>query len=112
MSKDTQEAKVIDWKETKLFQNCIDNRIKPYNYSLDKKYFTEKEIDHVIKMMQKPDKSSEIKKYTKGLYLKSALTLYKLVEYCELQTTKYYGQVMGLYTGTESFTTSIQSVLA
>ena len=35
---------------------------------------------------------------TKAFYLKSSLTLYKLVEYCELDFDTFYHQIMEMYT--------------
>ena len=80
-----------------MYQNTLNGRLKPYNYTHDSKYFTEKEIDYVIEMIQKREKDFVKANLIKAFYFKSSLTLFKLVEYCELSNTKYYDQVMELY---------------
>ena len=80
-----------------MYQNTINNRLKPYNYNHDPKYFTEKEIDYVIEMIQKRESDFIKANLIKAFYFKSSLTLFKLVEYCELSSTRYYDQVMELY---------------
>lgn len=76
-----KEVKIIDWKETLLYKNCISGRLKPYNYIHDPKYFTENEIDYVIEMIQQRLDDFMKDNLIKAFYLKSSLTLYKLVEY-------------------------------
>lgn len=90
-------VKVIDWKETTLYQHCIDNRVKQFNYSHDPKYFTESEIDYVVQMIQERQEDFIRDNLLKAFYLKSSLTLYKLVEYWELTGTRYFDQIMSLY---------------
>ena len=46
------KLKVIDWKQTKFYTNCVSGKLKPYNHSHDPKFFTESEIDYVIDMIQ------------------------------------------------------------
>lgn len=88
-------SKMIDWKNTQIYQNCVYDRVKEFNYTGDQKYFTEKEIDYVLEMIR--DRGIPEKKLVKPFYFKASLTLYKLVEYCELDGTKYYSQIMDLY---------------
>ena len=49
---ENSKIKVIDWKETDFYRNCVSGKLKPYNHSHDPKFFTETEIDYVIDMIQ------------------------------------------------------------
>lgn len=87
---------VIDWKESELYKSVKENTIKVFNFKKDSNYFTEKELDTVLEMIQENGIADE--ELIKPFFFKSSVTLMKLIEYCGLSQTKYYDSVMDLYT--------------
>jgi len=73
------QGAVIDWKNTQLYENIIHDRVKEFNYTGDTTYFTDIELDHVLQMIQ--EKGITETELIKPFYMKSSLTLFKLIEY-------------------------------
>lgn len=76
-----------------MYKSICEGTLRQYNYNSDPTYFTEKEIDYVIKMIQQRAKDFVKENLIKSFYMKSILTLVKLIEYCDLGETRYYSQI-------------------
>jgi len=94
-AKTKKQKNIIDWKETLLYSRILKGETKKFNHGAENSYFTEDELDSVLEMIQ--EKGIEEPDLIKPFYLKSSLTLLKLIEYCELSGTKYYDSIMELY---------------
>lgn len=91
----SDKMEIIDWKNTQIYKEIVKGQIKEFNSQNEKYYFTENELKNVLVMIQEQGivESDLIKPF----YLKSSLTLLKLIEYCNLSGTKYYDSIMNLY---------------